>query len=110
MSNATLPVTDDSFTSEVEQSSGLTLVDFWATWCGPCRAVGPVVDQLATEYAGQVKVTKMDTDANPRVPMRFRVRSIPTILFFKGGQVVDSVVGADPRIRSILEEKIKTHL
>jgi len=103
-------VTDQSFSSEVEQSQGLTLVDFWATWCGPCLAIAPIVEQLAAEYAGKVKVTKLDTDTNQRTAMRFSVRSIPSILFFKDGRHVDTVVGADPRIKAILEGKIKQHL
>jgi len=106
----TVEVTDASFTSEVEQASVLTMVDFWATWCGPCRAIAPVVDQLATEYAGKIKIAKVDTDANQRTAMRFNVRSIPSILFFKDGKHVDTVVGADPRIKSILEDKIKKHM
>jgi thioredoxin 1 len=111
MSNAnTVQLTDASFTAEVEQAHGLTLVDFWATWCGPCQAIAPVVEQLATEYAGKIKVGKLDTDANQRTAMRFNVRSIPSILFFKNGQHVDTVVGADPRIKSILEGKIQHHL
>ncbi|HUL69210.1 MAG TPA: thioredoxin [Gemmatimonadales bacterium] len=103
-------VTDQSFPAEVEQAKGLTLVDFWATWCGPCLAIAPIVDQLASEYAGQVKFTKVDTDANQRTAMRFSVRSIPSILFFKDGKHVDTVVGADPRIKAILEGKIKQHI
>jgi len=106
----TVQVTDVSFSTEVEQSSGLTLVDFWATWCGPCLAIAPVVDQLATEYAGKVKIAKLDTDANQRTAVKFNVRSIPSILFFKDGKHVDTVVGADPRIKSILEGKIQKHL
>ena len=106
----TVQVTDVSFSAEVEQSQGLTLVDFWATWCGPCMAIAPVVDQLAIEYAGKVKVVKLDTDANQRTAVKFNVRSIPSILFFKDGKHVDTVVGADPRIKSILEGKIQKHL
>ena len=111
MSNTnTVHVTDASFGSEVEQAGGLTLVDFWATWCGPCRVIAPVLDQLADEYVGKVKVTKLDTDANQRTAMKFNVRSIPSVLFFKNGKHVDTVVGADPRIKAILESKIQQHL
>ena len=111
MSNVnTLHVTDASFSAEVEQAPGLILVDFWATWCGPCQVIAPVVDQLANEYAGKIKVTKLDTDANQRTAMRFNVRSIPSILFFKNGKHVDTVIGADPRIKSILKGKIEQHL
>jgi thioredoxin 1 len=106
----TLQVTDDNFTAEVEQAGGLTLVDFWATWCGPCQMIAPVVDQLATEYAGKVRIAKLDTDNNQRTAVKYNVRSIPMILFFKGGKVVDQFVGADPRIKSILVDKIQKHL
>lgn len=101
-------VTDATFASEVEQAGGLTVVDFWATWCGPCLMVAPVLEQLANEYAGRAKVTKVDVDANQRTAMRFNIRSIPSILFFKNGQHVDTVVGAVPR--ATLEAKIKQHL
>ena len=111
MSSAhTIEVTDASFGNEVEQAGGLTMVDFWATWCGPCRAVAPVVEQLAEQYAGKLRIAKLDTDANQRTAMRFNVRSIPSILFFKDGKVVDVFVGADPRIKTILEDKIQKHL
>jgi thioredoxin 1 len=106
---ATLQVTDDTFASEIEQSSGLSLVDFWAAWCGPCRMVGPIVDQLAAEYADRgVTVAKLDVDSNPRTTARFGVRSIPAILFFKDGKQVDSVVGAVPK--AVLEQRIQHHL
>lgn len=103
-----LQVTDATFAAEVEQADGLVLVDFWATWCGPCRAVAPVIEKLAEDYAGKVKVRKLDTDANQATAMRYNIRSIPTILFFKGGKPVDVVIGADPRLRSILDAKIAT--
>ena len=106
MSNA-MEVTDDTFESEVEKHSGLAVVDFWATWCAPCRMVAPILDQLATEYSGKAKVTKLDVDTNIRTASRFNVRSIPTILFFKNGQVVDQIVGAVPKPR--LEEVFKKH-
>ena len=101
-----LQVTDATFAAEVEQADGLVVVDFWATWCGPCRAVAPVIEKLAEDYAGRVKVRKLDTDANQATAMRYNIRSIPTILLFKGGKPVDVVVGADPRLRGILDAKI----
>jgi thioredoxin 1 len=106
MSNA-VAVTDATFQSEVEQHDGLAVVDFWATWCGPCRMISPIVDQLATEYAGKAKVLKLDVDNNQQTAMKFNIRSIPQILFFKGGKVVDTVVGAVPR--TTLEAKFKQH-
>jgi thioredoxin 1 len=104
----TMAVTDADFEAEIEKHDGLALVDFWATWCGPCRMVGPIVDQLAVEYAGKAKVAKMDVDANIRTSTRYNVRSIPTILFFKGGKVVDMVVGAMPK--ATIEAKIQQHV
>ena len=104
----TVHVTDASFASEIEQADGLVLVDFWATWCGPCQIVAPILEQLAGEYAGKAKVAKVDVDANQRTAMRFNVRSIPSILFFKNGQHVDTVIGAVPK--ATLEGKIKQHL
>jgi thioredoxin 1 len=97
MSDNTKVVTDANFGAEIEQHAGVAVVDFWATWCGPCRLIAPVVDQLAAEYAGKVKVAKLDTDANPHTMTRFGIRSIPTLLFFRDGQVVDRVVGAIPK-------------
>ena len=103
-----LAVTDETFDHEILQASGLAVVDFWATWCGPCRMIGPVVEQLAREYEGRAKIAKLDTDANPATQARFGVRSIPTLLFFKDGALVDRVVGAVPR--AVLERKIEQHL
>lgn len=106
MANAT-EVTDDTFESEVEKHSGLAVVDFWATWCAPCRMIAPILEQLASEYSGKAKVTKLDVDTNIRTASRFNVRSIPTILFFKDGKLVDQIVGAVPKPR--LEEVFKKH-
>ncbi len=101
-------VTDVDFAREVEQHAGVTMVDFWAEWCGPCHMVAPIVEEIAGEYDGRVKVVKLDVDANQDVAMRFAVRSIPSILFFKDGQHVDTVVGAVPKAH--LVEKIERHL
>lgn len=106
MSNA-LAVTDTNFEQEIEKHSGLAVVDFWATWCGPCRAIAPMLEQLAGEYAGKAKVAKLDVDSNTKTAMRFNVRSIPTILFFKDGKLVDQVIGAVPKTH--LEGKFKQH-
>ena len=106
MSNA-VAVTDSTFEAEIEKHAGLAVVDFWAEWCGPCRIVAPILDQLASEYQGKAKVAKLDVDSNQRTTMRFGVRSIPTILFFKNGKLVDQVVGAVPR--SKLESKFREH-
>ncbi len=103
-----IEVTDQSFANEIESANGLAMVDFWAAWCGPCRMVAPVVEQLAQKYAGRLKVAKLDVDDNPKTPQRFNVRSIPTILFFKDGKHVDTVVGAVPKPH--LENKIELHL
>jgi thioredoxin 1 len=100
-------VTDADFESVVEQNAGLTVVDFWATWCAPCRMIAPVLEQLAAEYAGKAKVAKLDVDTNVRTASRFQVRSIPTLLFFKNGKVVDQVIGAVPKQQ--LEMKFKEH-
>jgi thioredoxin 1 len=101
-------ITDANFGSEIEGTPGLTMVDFWAAWCGPCRMIAPIVEQLASEYHGKVRVGKLDVDANPQTAMRFNIRSIPSILFFKDGKHVDTVVGAVPR--AMLERKIQEHL
>jgi thioredoxin 1 len=106
MSNA-LVVNDSDFETEVEKHDGLAVVDFWATWCAPCRMIAPILDQLAVEYKGKVKVTKLDVDTNVKTASRFNVRSIPTILFFKNGKLVDQVVGAVPK--PALEMKFKEH-
>ena len=89
----TVNVTDDTFASEVEQHQGLAVVDFWATWC----MIAPILEQLSVEFDGRVKVTKLDVDANQKTAMRFQVRSIPTLLFFKDGKLVDQVIGAVPK-------------
>ena len=107
MANA-MEVNDDNFATEVEGNQGLTVVDFWATWCAPCRMIAPMVEQLATDYAGKARVAKLDVDSNQKTAMKFNVRSIPTILFFKDGKLVDQVVGAVPK--PALEAKFKEHV
>ena len=101
-------VSDASFAQEVEQHMGLAIVDFWATWCGPCLMVAPILEQLAGEYNDKVKVVKLDVDANQQTAMRFNVRSIPSILFFKDGRHVDTLVGAYPKPAFV--QKIQQHL
>ncbi|MEL6490375.1 MAG: thioredoxin [Cyanobacteria bacterium J06634_6] len=90
-------VTDSTFKQEVLESETPVLVDFWAPWCGPCRMVAPVVDEISEQYDGQVKVVKVNTDENPSVASQYGIRSIPTLMIFKGGQRVDMVVGAVPK-------------
>jgi thioredoxin 1 len=106
--SATVAVTDDTFATTIEQSTGLVLVDFWAEWCGPCKMIAPTLEQLATEYAGKVTIAKLDVDTNQRTSMKFNVRSIPSLLFFKDGKHVDTVVGLVPK--AALVERIQKHL
>ncbi|HLA91709.1 MAG TPA: thioredoxin [Gemmatimonadaceae bacterium] len=106
MSNA-FAVTDADFETRVEKTDGVTVVDFWATWCGPCRMIAPILDQLAVEYQGKVKVAKLDVDNNQQTAFRYNVRSIPTLLFFRDGKLVDQVIGAVPK--SALAAKFAQH-
>jgi thioredoxin 1 len=99
MGGNTLEITDDNFQSEVVNSSIPVLVDFWAPWCGPCRQIAPLIDQLADEYAGSVKIGKLNVDDNPQVASQFGIQSIPTLMIFKNGEVAERFVGAPPRVR-----------
>jgi thioredoxin 1 len=101
-------ITDSNFETEVLKSPKVSMIDFWAEWCGPCRAITPIVEELAKEYDGRAIIGKLNVDENPEVTVKYGVRNIPTILFIKNGQVVDKQVGAVPK--SVLEEKLKAHL
>ncbi|MBM4333945.1 MAG: thioredoxin [Deltaproteobacteria bacterium] len=98
-------VTDDTFKKEVLEAEQPTFVDFWASWCGPCRVIGPIFEELSQEYSGKIKFAKVNVDENSATPANYGVRGIPTLIMFKGGQVVDQVVGAAPKNQ--LEKIIK---
>lgn len=108
MGSATVHVTDATFEAEVLQSPILTVTDFWAEWCMPCKRIAPLLDQIATDYADQIKIAKLDVDANPDTPGRFGITGIPTLLVFKGGALVETIVGFMPKDK--LLEKILPHL
>ncbi len=105
---AMIHVTDKTFESEVLHSSVLTVTDFWAEWCMPCKRIAPILDEIATEYAGKIKIAKMDVDVNPVTPERFGITGIPTLLVFKAGQLVETLVGFLPKDR--LVEKLLPHM
>jgi thioredoxin 1 len=98
-------VNDATFDQEVLKSEQPVLVDFWAVWCGPCKAIAPTVDAVAAKYAGQLKVTKVNVDENTATPSRYGIRGIPALLFFKGGKIADQVVGYVPQ--EVIEEKVQ---
>lgn len=100
-----LEITDANFETEVLNSDKLTVIDFWAEWCGPCRAIGPVIEELSKDYAGKVNIGKVNVDQNPQLSVNYGITSIPAILFVKGGQVVDKQVGAVPK--SVLDKKYR---
>jgi len=104
-SNDLVILQDATFAEEVLKSDIPVLVDFWAVWCGPCKAIAPTVEELAKQYKGKVKVAKMDVDEHQQVPQQYAIRSIPTLLIFKGGRVVDTIVGIVPKAK--LEESLK---
>ncbi|HEY8957495.1 hypothetical protein HA402_013982 [Bradysia odoriphaga] len=103
-----LEITDANFETEVLNSDKLTVIDFWAEWCGPCRAIGPVIEELSKDYAGKVNIGKVNVDQNPQLSVNYGITSIPAILFVKGGQVVDKQVGAVPK--SVLDKKIQANM
>ena len=100
--------TDANFKQTVLDSAKLSVIDFWAEWCGPCRVVGPVIEELAKDYDGKVNIGKVNVDFNPEISMMYGIRNIPTILFIKNGQVVDKQVGAVPK--RVLDAKVKQHM
>jgi len=103
-----LHVSDKSFAAEVLNADLPVLVDFWATWCGPCRSIGPIVEELAKEFTGRVKVTKLNVDENPTTPSQYGVRGIPTLILFKDGKILDQIVGAVPktRLKAMIEKAL----
>ena len=109
MAENTINVSDTNFEAEVIKSATPVLVDFWAPWCGPCLAIGPTLDALAKEYVGKVKIAKMNVDENANIPAAFGVRSIPYMVLFKGGKVVDSLIGAHPKnkLKELLDGVVK---
>lgn len=103
-----LHLTDATFTTEVLQSNIPVVIDFWATWCGPCRMIAPIIEEMAKDYDGKAKICKLDVDNNPDTATQYGIRSIPTVLIFKSGKVVDSVIGAVPKQQII--DRLEAHL
>jgi len=106
--SALVQVSDKNFASEVLNSDLPVLVEFWATWCGPCRSISPIVEQLATEFSGKVKVTKLNVDESPATPSQYGVRGIPTLILFKRGKILDQIIGAVPktRLKALIEKAL----
>ena len=100
-----MEVTDETFETEIMNSDVPAMVDFWAEWCGPCRMVSPVVEELAVEYKGKIKFAKMDVDQNRQTPAKFGIRNIPTLILFKGGEAAQTIIGAQPK--SYIDEELK---
>ena len=107
--SALVQISDKNFASEVLNSDLPVLVEFWATWCGPCRSISPIVEQLATEFSGKVKVTKLNVDESPATPSQFGVRGIPTLILFRGGKILDQIIGAVPkaRLKALIEKALQ---
>ncbi|MCB0278367.1 MAG: thioredoxin [Calditrichaeota bacterium] len=101
-------VTDDNFENEVAQSNLPVLVDFWAVWCGPCKAIAPIIEELASEYNGRAKIAKVDVDQNQVIAGKYGIRSIPTLVIYKNGEEVDRIIGAVPK--AVLEDRLKQQL
>ncbi len=101
-----ITITDDNFDAEVLKSDVPVLIDFWAVWCGPCRMIAPIVEELASEYSGKLKIGKLDVDNNQQTSIKYGVRSIPTLLIFKGGQLKDAIIGAVPKAQIV--QRLKT--
>lgn len=110
MSESIVDATTATWDKEILEAEGLVMVDFWAVWCGPCRIISPVVEELAKEYADKIRVAKLNTDENPDIASKYKIMGIPTIMFFRGGEKIDQVVGAVPKnqLKSKIDTLLKT--